>query len=124
MRTLLAILVLAGCGDETVTAYAERTEYSLQTLNGMETTAALTLEVGTPGLVAGAGPCNRYSAAQTAPYPWFELGPIATTKRACPELAVEAEYLAALSRMTVAEAVGTTLILTNDAGEEMVFQSP
>ena len=35
------------------------------------------------GSVSGQGPCNRYSAAQTAEPPGFTLAPIALTRKGC-----------------------------------------
>lgn len=42
---------------------------------------------------------------------------------ACPDLPLETAFLSALGEMTLAEAVGTTLILSNDAGRKMVFEA-
>jgi len=73
--------------------------------------------------VAGAMPRNFLSGALTVPLPWFGVEGVAATKRACPELAEEAAFFAALERMTLAEVAGSVLILSNDAGEEMVFRA-
>ena len=72
---------------------------------------------------SGEAPCNAWSATQSAPYPWFALGPIATTRRACPELAAEQTFLTTLAAMTLAEAQGPVLILSSDEGLEMVFRA-
>ena len=55
-----------------------------------------------------------------APYPWFETGPILVTRRACPDLEAEGDFLRALESMSQAEVLGSVLILSNDAGREMV----
>lgn len=118
-RTLAALLLLAGCAsDETISGFAEVGSEWLY--EGSET-AQVTLAFPEPGQVAGQGPCNRYFATQSAPYPWFELGPIASTKMACPNLSEEATYLDQLAAMTLAEVSGDVLILSNDAGEKMFF---
>ena len=41
----------------------------------------------------------------------------------CPELEVEGAFFAALEDKSLAEVVGDTLILTNDAGHRMVFEA-
>ena len=114
-------LLLAGClRDESITGYAggvwllDRTNAT-----GIDSTAEVTLDPTSRGQISGRGPCNSYSATQTAPYPWFEPGPIASTRAACPELAAEQVYLVTLSRMRLAEVSGPVLILSNDAGETL-----
>lgn len=125
MRLLLplCLLALAACKtDETLHAYgAAGGVWQLSELDGAAFTARATLEFPQPGRVAGQAACNRFSAAQTAPYPWFAIGPIAATKMACPDLGDENAYLAALGAMRVAEVLGDTLRLSNEAGREMVF---
>jgi heat shock protein HslJ len=71
----------------------------------------------------GQGPCNAFSASQTAPYPWFATGPLAATKRACPDLSAESAYFTALQEMTQVEILDDTMLLSNDAGREMLFKS-
>ena len=60
---------------------------------------------------------------QTAPYPWFDLTRMVSTKRACPALAAEHAYFAALLEMSLVEVSGTIMILSNDHGREMVFSA-
>ena len=76
----------------------------------------------TEGRVEGNGPCNAWSASQTAPYPWIELGPIAATRRACPELAFEGRFFEALTSVSLAEVSGPLLVLSGDE-VEMVFRA-
>ncbi len=124
LRPLLAIcliLTLSACQqDETVTGYAPG-EWQVAMLEGEAVSVPITLTLSTRGEVSGQAPCNRYSANQTAPYPWLEIGPIAVTRMACPELALESRYLAALARMTLAEVAGPVLIFSNDAGEVIEY---
>jgi heat shock protein HslJ len=124
MKTLWAAsLLLAGCGDETVTGFADATRFALSTLDGRAFDATATLDIGTTGRISGAGPCNTYNATQSAPYPWFEIGPIAATRRACPDLNAEQLYFESLSQMTNVEVLGDVLILRNEGGGEMVFNA-
>jgi len=110
--------------DETVAGYApDGVNWRLIELSGDPFPATATLQLLAKGKVTGAGPCNRFSARQTAPYPWFALTAIAATKRACPDLELEAEFFGALETMTLSEVSGTLLILTDDAGDQMVFEA-
>lgn len=121
---MLALLALPTCGgDETISGYADPDAvYALTEIDGTPFAARATIRFSEQGRVAGEAPCNQYSAEQTAPYPWFTLGPIAATRRACPEADAEARFLAALEAMTLAEVQGPVLILSTETGREMVFR--
>lgn len=128
MRQLLLIpaaaLLLSACKDETISGYADAgATWSLVELDSAAFPASTTLSFPEKGRIAGQAPCNSYSGTQSAPYPWFETGPILSTKRACPDLNAETAFFAALSEMSIAEVSGSTLILSNEAGREMVFTS-
>lgn len=121
---LAALAALAGCADETISGFAgPGAVYRLEELNGVRFTALATISFPEKGRAGGQGPCNAWSAGQNAPYPWFELGPIAATRRACPDLAREAAFFDALSAARFAEVSGGVLILSNEAGGEMVFRA-
>ncbi|MBQ0749546.1 MAG: META domain-containing protein [Roseovarius sp.] len=127
MRLVLAVMalsVLGYCKDETVTGYGgAEAVWHLESLDGAAFPARATLMFPAEGELAGEGPCNRYSGRQTVPYPWFAAQDVTATKRACPELAEEALYLTALAEMTLVEVLGDVMILSNDAGREMVFRA-
>ena len=126
MRMLAFILVAAipACADESISGYADPTAvYRLKEIDGAQFTARATIAFREPGAAQGEAPCNNWSAAQSAPYPWLELGPIAATRRACPELPVEQQFFGALADMTLAEVQGPVLILSNEDGREMVFRA-
>lgn len=120
---ILALSVLCACNtDETLTAYAaEGVNWSLVEINGQPFDAKAALRLGENGAVSGQAPCNSFGAELTVPYPWFELGPIRATKRACPDLAAESAFFNALSTMTLAEANGPYLFLSNTEGGQMIF---
>lgn len=127
MRLVLAVMalsVLGYCKDETVTGHGGAdTVWQAQSIDGVAFAARATLHFPAEGELAGEAPCNRYSGRQSAPYPWFAAEDVAATRRACPDLAAEAQYLAALREMTLVEVMGDILILSNDAGREMVFHA-
>lgn len=123
-RFVALAFLLTTCGpDETISGFADpQASYRLVSLDGDTIVASATIRFPEPGQVTGTGPCNSFNAAQRVPYPWFELGPIASTRRACPDLEAETAYFAALAEMRFAEVVGDTLLLSNEADREMVFQ--
>lgn len=121
---LIAVVLLTGCKDETISGYAaDGAVWQLETLNGRPFNARAILTFPEPGQIAGEAPCNNYFGKQTAPYPWFAVEGVASTRRACPDLQAESDFLEALGKMTLSEVAPTTLILSNDAGDEMVFKA-
>lgn len=126
LHAALLMLALMACQpDETVSGHTDGvTSFALQSIDGTAFKASATIDISEFGKISGRAPCNSYFAAQTAPYPWFALGPIGSTKMACPDLAQEGQFFDALGAMTLVEVVGNTLILSNDTGREMVFQAP
>lgn len=124
--TMLALvgLIPACQADETIAAYGGAgVTWTLVEQNGAPFTARATLEFGEDGQVSGQAPCNRFSFTNGLPYPWFETGPIAATKMACPDLQAEAAFFKALSAMTRAILSEGTMTMANDEGGEMVFKA-
>lgn len=121
---LVALMALASCfKDETVSGYADpEAVYRLEEISGSTFPAAATITFPEEGTVAGEGPCNHWSASQSAPYPWFEIGPILSTKRACADLDAEARFFEALGTMTLVETQGALVLLSNDEDQTMVFR--
>ena len=80
-------------GDETVGAYGGAgITWVLRELDTTEFTARATMEFPAEGRMSGSAPCNSYTAEMSVPYPWFEAGPIAATRRACPDLDAETAF--------------------------------
>ncbi|SEW46386.1 META domain-containing protein [Cognatiyoonia koreensis] len=125
MKRYVLLFALAACGpDETISAFGSGDDYVLRELNGAPVNTQITLNISDTGQISGQAPCNSYTANQLVPYPWFEIGPVMATRRACPELALESRYFETLAAMTLAEISGPVLILSNDADDSLVFQSP
>ncbi|MEL6551099.1 MAG: META domain-containing protein [Pseudomonadota bacterium] len=122
---LLTLPILAACGpDETISGFLDPSEtWQLAELDGAPWAAEATLSFPEAGRVTGRGPCNAFNATQSAPYPWIEIGPLAATRRACPELAAETRFFEALSAMAIAEVSGDVLLLSGEDGREMVFRA-
>ena len=121
--TLLIVFLLGACrGDETLTAYGAADKvWRLTEMNGTAVTTSITLQFPEPESLRGDAPCNSYSGAQTAPYPWFKAERVLSTRRACPDLPLETDYFASLNEMQIAEVSGDTLILSNEAKHTLVF---
>lgn len=123
--TLMIPLVLSACkSDETISGYTDSdTTWVLVELDGKPFNAHATIAFPSKGKATGQAPCNTYGSSQTVPLPWFKLGPIMSTKMACPDLVVEQSFFEALGAMTLAEVLGDTMILSTELGREMVFTS-
>ncbi|MEM1388620.1 MAG: META domain-containing protein [Pseudomonadota bacterium] len=109
--------------DETISGYADRgAVYRLIEIGGQPAPADATIRFTEKGRIDGTGPCNSYAAAQTAPYPWIEVGAMASTRKACPDLAFETEFFEALQAVTLAEVSGPIVILSDPPNLELVFE--
>ncbi len=81
----------------------------------------VTMDLREPGRAAGQGPCNRWFGEVVGQFPEFRLPMVASTQMACPDLAAEGRFHAALGRVTAAELVGGQLILTGPEGLRLTF---
>lgn len=108
--------------DETVRRYggADR-EWVAQTLDGAAFSAMATLSFPSRNLISGQGPCNSYHSTNVTPYPWIKLGPIAATRRACPDLALERRFFNALDQATIVRVEGDTLTLSDENSTLLTF---
>lgn len=124
-----AMLVLIGLipacqSDETAAGYgAAGAVWTLVEQDGARPPAHVTLSFGQDGTISGHAPCNAFTTTSTVPYPWFEPGTIAATKKACPDLPSESAFFTTLRAMAFVEVLGDTMILRNDAGVELVFKA-
>ena len=117
-RTLLRFTVqsqsLAGT-KWAVTGYNNGKEAVVSVLNGTKLTANFTATD-----VDGSAGCNTYSGKATAAPPNIEIGPLASTKKACstPEgvMTQEQQFLAALESAATYKIQGTTLELRTASG--------
>lgn len=125
MKQFLLIALLVGCSaPETVSEFVDSDAvFVLESIGGTGFAAPATITFPGAGKVLGQAPCNRWSGEQTLDYPLIRIGPILSTKRACAEQAQETAFFAALERMKRVEATGRVVILSDGAGEEMVFRA-
>jgi putative lipoprotein len=76
--------------------------------------------------LSGLGGCNRYTGqVQDKGLGAMTVGPMASTKMACPPPAMEVEsrYFAVLARVTQYQVAGSRLILSGPSGE-LTFERP
>lgn len=122
----LAILVLAGCitGKDdggTINAEALARDWRLVTLNGADFAARATMDLREAGRASGQAPCNRWFGTIEGALPAFILQGVAATKMACPDMAAEADFLAALGRAELVALEQGRLVLTGADGLRMEF---
>lgn len=75
--------------------------------------------------VSGQGPCNRYFGSilqSDIGSNSIQLGPLASTKMACPHLSAEHRYFQELQRASMVEVVPNGLILTTSDETNLVFK--
>lgn len=125
LALIVAALALPGaCRDESVRGHGGGTEiWQLQSIDGKAFPARATLGFPAAGRITGTAPCDSYGGRQTAPYPWFAAQNLTVTRRPCPDRAAQDAFLEALAAMTLVEVAGDVMILSNDAGREMVFHA-
>lgn len=121
--TFWALLWLAGsaAAQNIVTPQGIGAGWSLQSIDGAPFDARAELDLSTLGRVNGSGPCNGFSGRLEGDWSAFSIGPLRSTRRACPDLPQEHLFMRALQAMRQAELRGDTLVLTDGAGREMVF---
>ena len=89
-------------------------------IEGTEITAVF----GADGSLSGLAGCNQYNGPYVLEGKQIRIGPLATTRKACPQPegveAQEAAYLAALANSSSYELVGTNLTLRDDQGATQV----
>ncbi len=125
LRTaLITALTLSAClQDETVAAFDDDQIWTLQEPDNSLFEATASLSFKDDGKVTGQAPCNTFFTEQTKPYPWIGFGPIGTTRMICTDIEAEKRFLSALMEMTLVEVSGEVMILSNDAGRQMLFKA-
>jgi heat shock protein HslJ len=74
---------------------------------------------------SGQGPCNRYFGSITLINTGsnsIQLGPLASTKMACPHLSAEHNYFQNLQRVSMATVMPDGLVLTTSDNTKSIFQ--
>ncbi|WP_418593236.1 META domain-containing protein [Ponticoccus sp. (in: a-proteobacteria)] len=115
---LVAGLAVAGCGAQPETIPGL---WQIETLDGEAFAARATVDLSEPGRISGKAPCNSYFGSREGTLPALDLGPIASTQMACPDLSDEGRFFERLEAMTSAVEEGGKLVLSDGAGGGMVF---
>jgi len=119
---IFAFMSVAACQpDETLTVYGGEGIWHLNRINGQEFDASASIELHNNGKITGQGPCNHFQGTVAVPYPWFKVDNLQITGMACEDMSQETQFWVALTSMELVEISGTTLILSNEAEEEMIF---
>ena len=120
---LLFVLALFSFrSDETIRNYGMGMDHwQVVELNGEPFDARATLHFTGRYKLAGHAPCNSFRTTMSTPFPWFDVNAIAATKRACPDLRLEAAYFDALKAATLAQVTEGRLILSDEDKPLVVF---
>lgn len=103
-----------------------QTDWDLITLSGKPIASDLSIRLSftQDGSVAGNAGCNNYNAAYTLSDHILSVGPIASTKKACPEMVMqqEAQFLAALEGQHYLQVNDDQLLLVNEDLQFIQFE--
>lgn len=120
-RALLLILPLAACAAPPPPAPTLiGPTWMLVELANAPVTVPISLTL-TGERASGAGPCNTYFGAWRGTAEGVSIGPVAATRRACPELPLEQSYFGGLTDAAEAVIDGATLTL-RDAGGAVLMR--
>ncbi|MEP2531133.1 META domain-containing protein [Shimia sp.] len=120
---LLLIFPLTACWqDETLAGYGAADQFwHLYQVDGNTISEPIELVFHSNGTVEATAPCHTMTARQSAPYPWFVLENVEIARTDCTAPSGQAAVLNELQKMTLSEVSGDRLILSNEAGREMLF---
>jgi heat shock protein HslJ len=127
MRALVLIAALAACAPPPETDIPEGnwllpgTTWRLVELDGAPFAADATATLTEDGRIVGQAPCNTFHADYVGRWPNLGFEAAASTRRACPDLALEAAFFAALDRIDHAELLTDSLLLTGHGGASLRF---
>ncbi|MCX7287688.1 MAG: META domain-containing protein [Rhodobacterales bacterium] len=121
MRRLLVLALTAFPAMAPAQTYTD-IYWELLAIDGQLTDIPAKLRIDVDNVLAGAAPCNRWSAANGATLPDLDLARIRSTRMACDRLADEQRFFDALLVMKTVTLDGDkNLILTGPEGRSMEF---
>jgi heat shock protein HslJ len=88
------------------------TSWKLVALNGTPFAARATATLTEDGRITGQAPCNAFNASYAGRWPDLRFDAVASTRMACPDLAAETAFFAALDKVDHAELLQDALLLT------------
>lgn len=131
MRQILpvALLALAACSplpDTVGEAAPAGTLWRLETVNDAPAPYAASLRLLRNDRVVGMTACGPFTAEQTAPLPWLDLGAFDPETPGCDDPGAAAFYAALKSmgsQMGFAEVLEDRMLLSNAAGQSLFFRA-
>jgi len=112
---VLALVLALFRSDETIRNYGMGEDlWRVTHLNGTEFKANATLKFTGRYTLSGTAPCNSYRTRMDIPFPWFQVGPILSTRTRCANISQEQTFFAALRATTIAKIEDGVLILSDD----------
>lgn len=97
--------------------------WTLNSVDGEQVTYKVTLDNSTEGRIAGRAPCNTYFGRFDVADGKVTVGPIASTKMACADMAAETAYFQMLQSVDQIEETPGQLVLSG-AGHTLSFIQP
>lgn len=117
---LILAVLSAGCAAPTPPAAPDLPGvWRLVELDGAPAGFPITLTLGADR-AEGVAPCNAYFGAWRREGAGLSIGPLAATRRACPELALEQTYLGLLTDTAQAEVGAAALTLRDAEGRTLM----
>jgi heat shock protein HslJ len=118
--SLLSLVALAACVTPALSDEITGVDWHLVGLEGQDITWEASLRFD-GDKVTGKAPCNRFFGTNTATLPAIGFGAMGATKMACPDLAAEDAFFAALQAMQRSELDQGHLYLIEPEGRIMEF---
>ena len=118
----LAAVTTTGCLPQFSLAASDDTVWKLTELNGKQFTAEAELTLPKEGQIRGRGPCNSFFATAEGALSSLTIGPIGSTKMACPDLGLESDFFATLAEIVwIDSSAADQLVLGDDKGPRMIL---
>jgi len=121
LAALIACTMVAGCAHEPDLADPGRI-WELVSVDDRPFPATATLTFGPEGELTGEAPCNRLTGTWSLNRHQLTLGPIATTRRACPALEAEVAFLAILDGVDHVDIDTSDSLILSGSGHRMLFR--
>ena len=123
--------ILMGCASTDVEMRTlDSTKWEVAQISGMiifttETTKLPTLDFDAEKMtVNGTTGCNNYSGSYTMDGSQLAFGPMATTRMACPDIAIESGFQKAIAKIGSYKINGDLLRFFDDSGVELLKAQP
>lgn len=127
LAALFATVFLMGCGSSEVIKKTldmnawEVVQIGAKSLEDMDSDQLPTMAFDmAKGQISGSTGCNSYSGSFSADEFGTEIGPVAATKKACPDMKIETMFLEALGNVARIDMGDDMIRLFNASGVEVM----